>query len=486
MCWAAGDLSYMLWPQQQIIYDSIWSLPPHVALAVILCARQFGKSFLEAVLAIEKAIRNPDRCMLIIGPTEKQTREIVAPKIKMIAKDAPLLRYPLSKKTYPLVRRSKSEGKWCVGPKDCESEIFIGGFDQNSTAQRGKTLLDIFIEEVVDSDPDTFNESMRSDLGPALTHSKGGKMIFVSTLPKIPDHPFITEKIPEAKLDGAFYSYTIDDNAALTLDEKLKCAKTAGCKVDREKKLILVKTPDYLREYENQQIRDEQKTIIPAFDEKRHVVDFALPTYSKFWVYGDWGGVKDKTALLLVTYDYLRNKVLFIDERFFDPNTATNQIMRTSKVMECQVDADAFGGRKLDAPGQTLVDIRELGFDVEQVHKGDWLATVQNLNIGFQLDSIEVHPRCRYLIQTLNSGQLNKQRTDFARSEVLGHADMVAAAMYAYRNLDRTNPWPKPESSTIIKRPTAEDLDRLEREKELFSPQQGQKMKARKFGAFAK
>lgn len=159
--WQLGMLKWKLWNQQRPIYETVRGLPDNTGTAVVLCARQFGKSYLGALLAVEDCIRYPGCSVLIVGPTIKQTVDIVHQSLKKIAEDAPP----------GLINRSKSETRWYIG----DSELIVGGFDvSNATRQRGKTIQSIYLEELVDSNPDQYNETIRSDLGPALTHSKGG------------------------------------------------------------------------------------------------------------------------------------------------------------------------------------------------------------------------------------------------------------------------------------------------------------------------
>ena len=155
--WRTGMLDWKLWDQQLQIYDQIRNLPDDVDEAVILCARQYGKSHLGILCAIEDCLTYDDVCILIVGPTIKQTRNIVTPRLRRIAKDAP----------EGLIRPSKSEGKWFIGT----SELVMGGMDQDSGSERGKTLQNCYIEEIVDSDADKYIDSLRSDIGPA--HSLG-------------------------------------------------------------------------------------------------------------------------------------------------------------------------------------------------------------------------------------------------------------------------------------------------------------------------
>lgn len=368
------------------------------------------------ILAIEDCLRYPDRCIIIVGPTLKQTTEIVAPRMKRIAEDAPS----------GLVKRTKSESKWYIG----DSELVVGGFDQNSSSQRGKTVQNIYVEEVVDSDPDSYNESMRSDLGPALTHSDGGRMIFLTTPPKIPDHPFITDTMSAARLTESLYTYTIDDNEALTPEQYQRCVNLAGGK----------DTVDFHREYLCEIVRDPNMVVLPDYNEERHVSEFNVPPQCLPQTTGDWGGVRDMTVMLLHTYDFMNDLLLIIDEIVFPANTNTDIIMAAREKMEAQVPY--IHQRNFDTPGQLRVDLHQLhGMDVAPPPKDDFRASINNLAVGFHMNKVKIHKRCKFLRETCRSGMFNKQKTDFARTQSLGHCDALAALMYANRTQNRERPW---------------------------------------------
>lgn len=437
-CWRAADLTFKLWPQQEIIYHSIRSLPPHIDEAVVLCARQFGKSHLGVILAIEDCLRYDDVCILIIGPTLKQTREIVAPRLRRIAQDAPP----------GLIRPSKSEGKWYIGT----SELVIGGMDVNSSAQRGKTVQTVYIEEIVESKEDDYLEALRSDIGPALTHSKGGKIIYLTTLPKIPDHPFITDTMARAELNGALYRYTIDDNRALSEEQYEACVRRSGGR----------HTDDFRREYLCEIIRDRQLVIVPDFDARLDVEAFTIPHWFNYQIFTDWGGVRDMTVSLLMGYDFLRAVDYVIDEMVWPANTPTENIVDDWKKWGVGIEWDKFLSKKpqaeqkqfifkgvypkkhvIDAPGQLQVDLRDthrIAFDTP--NKEDWESNVNHMANRFAIRKIKIHPRCRFTKQTCQSGIFNKKRTDFERTTALGHMDAAAALMYAIRDLDRSSPYP--------------------------------------------
>ena len=461
--WLDGELSWKIWLQQEPIYEGIRSVASSAPVEeiVVLCARQFGKSHLGVILAVEDCIRYPDCCILIVGPTLKQAREIVTPRINKIRQDAPP----------GLIRPSKSEGKWYIG----SSELVIGGFDQNSSSQRGKTVQNIYIEEVVDSNPDDYIESLRSDLGPALTHSKGGKMIYLTTLPKIPDHPFIIDTMVRAELNGVLYSYTIDDNKQLSPEQYDACVRRAGGR----------STVDFRREYLNEIVRDASIVVVPDFAAERHVKASHFPAAASAQTTIDWGGVRDYTVALLHWYDYVRNKLVIFDERWFPHNTPTSVITAAVLEMESKLpEGDIKHVKRVaDAPGQLMVDLTQAGFSITAPPKDDWIAAVNNMAVHFSRDEIEIDPRCKLLVQTCNSGTFNKNRTDFERTQALGHCDALACLMYAVRTQTRDSPFVKLHNPNDIYHRPGKRTDEAKIADAIMGLG-GTGFKAKRFGAF--
>lgn len=413
--WNAGILSWKLWPQQIAIYNRIRELPPEADEVVILCARQFGKSHMLTLLAVEDCLRYDDVCILIVAPTLKQCREIVTPRLRRIAMDAP----------EGLIRPSKSEGKWYIG----NSELVMGGMDINSSSQRGKTVQNVYIEEIVDSHPDDYVESLRSDIGPALTHSKGGKLIFATTPPKIPDHPFVKETMVSARLNDALYTYTIDDNRELTPAQYEACVRRSGGR----------HTVDFRREYLCEIVRDRSVVIIPDFDDRVHVSELAeFQTDMILETYTDWGGVRDKTVSLLMGYEFLTAMDYVIDELIWEHNTPTDYIVKQIR--------ETWGKYPIkthyaDAPGQLQVDLANShNFPVSLPNKIDWESGINQMGNRFTIKKILINPRCKFTLETCRSGVFNKNRTDFDRSRTLGHMDAAAALMYGIKCLHRLPP----------------------------------------------
>ena len=415
--WNVGILSWKLWPQQLPIYNAVRDLPDDIDEAVVLCARQYGKSVLGVLLAIEDCIRVKNVCVLIVGPTIKQARNIVAPRLKMLAKDAP----------HGLIRQSKSEGKWFIG----ESELVIGGFDQNSGSERGKTLYKVYVEEIVDSDADKYVDSMTSDIGPALTHSIDPLILYLTTLPKVPDHPFIIDTMAKAILNNALYRFTIDQNKALSQRQYDACVRRSGGK----------HTEAYKREYLCEAVRDRSIVIIPDFSDETHVADFNLPQDCNMEIVMDWGGVRDMTVAHLMTYEFLTGRDLFYKELYWPANTPSQVVIDDLQEWFDGYDIKNFYA---DAPGQLQVDmIKTHKLAVKLPQKDNWEASINNTANRFTTNNILIHPSCKLTIQTCRSGIFNKQRTDFARSKTLGHMDAIASLMYGVRSIDRSSPFPE-------------------------------------------
>jgi hypothetical protein len=432
--WRRGDLEFLLWEQQIIIWEAMNNIPPGVTEFVLLLARQFGKSTMGTLRALSRALKFRDCCILIMGPDTRQTKDIVGPKMRFLTKTAPP----------GLIKQMKSENRYHVyhdlNPKASDyTEIILGGMNENSTSQRGKTVQEIFIEEVVDVREDDFLESMRSDLGPALTHSKGGLITFLTTLPKVPDHPFIKETMPKAKRNNAFACYTIYDNKKLTKQQFDDCVDRAGG----------IESNDFKREYLCEVVRDTNVVVLPDWNEKLHTGDVSLPDYLHMHTTIDWGGVRDKTAAILHFYDFILDVDVFWDERIFPPHTPTNVIVEECKAMEANFlkikESHSISSRFIDAPAQMVyVDLIQPPYEyfASIPNKPSFKASVNSLNSRFKQGRAVIISRCSFLIESARSGLFTKNKEDFERSESLGHCDGIAAMMYALRMRNTEDPYP--------------------------------------------
>lgn len=417
--WRLGILKWKMHAAQLVIDEGISNLPTSVKEAVLLCSRRFGKSYYGCLHALESGIQNPGQVIRIIGPDIKQTKMIVEYNMAKIT--AELYRLGLSK----LVQHVKSENMFKVG----DSAIYLGGFDSQADSLRGGEANLILVEESGSSDPDQYTYQMVSVLKPQLLKTRG-RMIHLTTLPPIPDHPFINETIPEAKLNDAFYSYTIYDDPLATPEIIEDAIKDCGG----------AHTEAFRREYLNEIIRDRNLVIVPDFNDKLHVEPLRIPQAVNWEIYTDWGGVRDFTVSLLMGYDFLRAMDYVYDELMWPANTATEMINRD--INQRWSETYNIKNHYVDAPGQLHVDlIQTHKMNVRPPDKGDWESNINTTANRFTINKIRIDPRCKLLRQTCQSGMFNKHRTDFMRTKALGHMDAIAALMYGIKHLDRSSPY---------------------------------------------
>jgi hypothetical protein len=194
--------------------------------------------------------------------------------------------------------------------------------------------------------------------------------------------------------------------------------------------------------------------------------------------------VRDKTVAHLVGYDFNRNKMLVLREVVHEPNTSMPIIHPSLLTLE---DGKPATQRIIDMPGQVQVDLVNLNYEVITPQKQDWQANINNLQNQFRQNQIEIHPSCKFTVVSLSSGQFNKQKSDFARSETIGHCDAIASLMYAARQLNKDNPYPKMNHGTdgyFCRKPPVDNEETVGMAIQQKSFMQGTGMK--KFGAFKK
>jgi hypothetical protein len=408
--WKIGNLNYKLHEGQRAIRKRIRELPEATREALVFCSRRYGKSFLACVMALEDCLRTPNANVLFVGPSIKQTLDIVRLLFPEILRDAPK----------GLVTQSKSEKRWHFANG---SQLMIAGFDTAVESIRGLRADAIYLEESGSADAETFEYVIKSVLYPTLMHSRG-RIIHLTTPALTIDHPLHTVTIPSTSSAGAYFKYTIKDNPMLTPEVVQAEIESLGG----------YESAHTQRELFCEIVKDENIIVVPQFDDRRHVMPLSIPDDAYYWVAGDVGGVRDKSVFLLCAYDYSIDKVCISREVVADPQTPTSEIVKRALAME--------GGREVfrfvDAPGQLFVDLSATyNYACYTPEKLEFEHNIHRLQTAFYNDQVLVDPACKLLITTLRSGQLNKQRTDFARSNTLGHCDALAALVYALRHADK-------------------------------------------------
>ena len=424
--WQAGRLSWKLHDAQKLIYENLSGLDRQTREVLIFCSRRFGKSYLGLILALEKVLSEPNIQVAIVGPTLKQTVSITTPLLKKITEDAPK----------GLIKRTKSESRWNISNG---STLLVGGFDSIAESLRGMELAEIYLEEtgLATPDSDEYNYILYSILLPTLMHSRG-RLVHLTTPSRIIDHPLHIETLPKCRMNSAFYLYSIEQNPLLS-------------KADIEKEIESLGGRDSVavkRELFCEIVRDDSITVVTTFSELKHVASPIEPSHQlTYFVGGDLGYTKDKSAFVLGGYDHNLGKVLCLDEVFFEPETPSKKI----------VDAlsDRWSEYKptyiVDIQGNTRTDMSGLGLSTVTPIKDKFDSTITYIRNEFYKDAVLIDSKCTMLIETLRSGIFNKLKTDFKRTTALGHLDMLMALVYLLRSVDKTTDLrPKPSRENIF------------------------------------
>lgn len=418
--WETGDLRYKLHSVQAHIVNTLESLKSQEAL--ILSSRQLGKSYAMCVYAIMFCIKNPGCIVRIAAPTLKQAQDIVADNLDPIISDAPT----------GLVKRLKTAYRWQIA----DSQLRLGILERaHIDTMRGGNAKLIICEEGGFVSSEDYRYAVVSVIAPQLLHSEG-QVIHVTSPSEEPEHYLHTEVLPKCELNNSLFRFTVYDNPRLSLAQIEKAKTLSG----GENSIA------WRREYLAEIIRDSAIVCVPEFDERLHVVEYERPEHSYYCTSIDTGGVRDKTVALLMTHDFLNAKVMVVDERVFDANSVTDDMVDEIKAMEFGLNVRQ---RFADAPGQLLVDLRmKHNYAAILPNKDDWEAGLNAIRLMMSQGKLLIAQECPFLIQTLKAATFNKQRTDFSRSTVLGHMDALAALMYGVRMIDKqSNPYPEPKRS---------------------------------------
>lgn len=201
--WRRGVLTFKMHVVQKEMFE-LYLKADEQSTLVWLLARQSGKSYLLAIIALMEAIQNPNSIVKLLTDTKLHVQTIFEPLFREILEDCP-----------EDVRPEYLPSKFIyVFPNG--SQIQMAGTDANNAERlRGQKSSLILVDEAAFCNNLKYN--VMSILFPTTTHT-GGKIILASTPPEEPDHEFI-EFIEIADTEGLLTKKTLFDNPLLS-DEK--------------------------------------------------------------------------------------------------------------------------------------------------------------------------------------------------------------------------------------------------------------------------
>ncbi len=437
-----GNLDWLLHAGQKQIKARIFASRRQIQ--PILCSRGFGKTYLGAEIATETCIRKPSRVK--IG-TEFQTdlEEFILPNFESVLRDCP-----------PSVRpRWKISGSKFVFRNG--SEIKLVGLDRKPNGLRGTHKTDLIILEEAGF-ISKLKQLYYSVIVPTTMHRPDCKILLPTTPPETLDH-FFWALFDMVQLEEDVPIFTIDDNPMLTAKDIARIELDMGGRESTE----------FKREYLCKRIAEASRQLTPEFKRESHVDEWKRPPYFKFLKKTSSldTGVRHFTVQLYAAYDFPRATLRIERELILKQNEVlTDTIYDRTVADELDLKYETVS-RWADNNNLILLqDLNKKGFKDESGRH--WSPTAKDsIEAGVNMvrkwlkdGRLKIDPSCRLLLGTLETALWNKQRTDFAESEVYGHADALAALVYLIRNVDvATNPipltWSLDIDNTFFKNPNA-------------------------------
>lgn len=430
--WRRGQLKWKLHIVQKEMYDAFYKAEPN-SINVWLLARQTGKTYALAVLAIEHALRKSNIIVKMITDTKLHLQSILQPTFRDILVDCPTDLLPNYNATTYIYHFPNG------------SQIQLAGSDNKHYERlRGQKTNLVLIDEA--GFCNDLDEMIGSVLIPTTTHT-GGKLILASTPPTETGHPFL-EIMEQAQLNNQFIKKTIDDNPLLSLEQRQNLEKQMGGR----------NSDRFRREFLCELLREDNATVIPEFSEllKQEVVrEWPKPPFKQNYVSMDLG-FKDLTVVLFGYYDYRAAKIVIEDEIVVDFQRPDVNIETTTKLI-IKKEEELFMNiytNELMAPKRVsdinyivtdAIDKYSLGkIKFEKAEKDDAEAAMNNLRVLISNKKIIIHPKCETLIRHLEFAKWKPgQKSILARSPDNGHYDALEALKYMSRAIDyNKNPYP--------------------------------------------
>lgn len=415
--WELGVLAeWQLRPDQFPVYEH---LKAH-RKPFLECSRRYGKTTTILVYVLEKLLENPGWICRWVLPEKEQARTILKPEVDRIQEDCP----------------EHYKFKWhhvdSYYRHENGSKIFVYGIDRDA----GKRLRGQKSNIIVNDEYGFWSHPhiVASVLGPQLLTTRG-QMIFASTPSEDLAHPYYDYRA-EAEIDGRLVQRFVHDNASLSEDDILQAEKDCGGRA----------SPVFQREYLLNPMADPDRLVVPEYSEDLVAIDddHPAPQFFDAYVGGD-SGADDNTAVFFGYYDF-RNDVDVIEDELVLRGKTSEEIVTRCREIEKRLWPDQTPySRVYDAAKQLLLDICVVHkYSVVAPRKDDKHAAIHQWRMRVAAGKFKVKRRCKHLHRQMRVGMWrDDKKSDFERSEELGHLDAIAGALYFQRSIQRTrNPWP--------------------------------------------
>jgi hypothetical protein len=477
--WRRGAPTLYLLDEGQKAWVERLKLAPPQTTSVWEVARQRGKSFAALAYAVEYALNTPGAIIRYCALTKESALTISSPILAQILADCPPDLRPKPTSLYD--ENGLPQGKCLKWPNG--AELYIFGTDAKSFRKgRGpKTHLQLYDEAA-------FYQNLpevEAALNPAL-QTTGGKALYFSTPPESAGHPFI-ERCRAARAAGRFVTDTFWNNPRVDHEAIIR-GEMERLGLTREQ---LLASTYFRREYLAEEVVEESVIAMPAWgpmyqpDGSHPLVrEHPRPTHYFAHEAFDWGGYENDPHAGLFAYVDFKESKLIIEDEFEARGPGLKQLADAWKAKEKELwGTDQWEGTLLGAgvfqqlgkplpayllkavsdkaPTQPLLRVcdHDDNLQAELINNHGFAILPAKLTLGetggyskhLAVDSantlirqgrIIINPRCKRLLEQLNTTIWDPKRTGWVRT-AKDHGDLIDCLVYLCRHLQwHRNPFP--------------------------------------------
>jgi hypothetical protein len=459
--WAATDPTKQKWPDGS-----------HPLIFVLEISKRWGKTSWILWVKDEDVRKRPNSRCRIATAAKVDIAEIVDQVFEVCMETCP----PDIKPEYQGSRGPLGEGFYYPWNG---SFISLVGLDQRPNAGRGRRSDGDVISEA------GFVEKLEYVVKNVYEHSyqniPHARLILESSAPRKLETAWETLFLPDATMRGAKFTATIDDNPRLSQEQRDMYISQAG---GRE-------SADCQAEFYNRIVGVPGGQVIPEFDESKHMLKVApeRPRFALGAVAAD-PGQRDLFALLWGYWDWDHAR-LVVEADWAARGALTKgviEVMREheralwgTEVEDWKNRAGGWAQHSAEAKarmtwwdgtvcrpnpyvrtsdpagaGMFLNDLsNEYDMDINPTNKQDSKeARLSAVRDAFSNGQIVLSPACTKLASHLRAARWNKQRTDYERTALHGHFDLLDALVYLWRAAESfrhisPNPPRRPDAPAI-------------------------------------
>jgi len=407
--WERGRLNYLLHEGQRKIDEIFRKVLGQLFVANV--PRQYGKSYWAVTKALSVAISKPKARIKYATAYQTDLVEFILPTFDAVLQDSPAHLRPVY----------KVQGSKWVFPNG--SEIKLVGLDKSPNSLRGNVIDLIIIDEA------GFVENLtyiyESIIIPATLHRPNCKIIFISTPPSTPAHPF-GDFIQKAEKENAYIKLTIYDNPRIGENDIERMAREMGGR----------DSTTFRRECLCELVLDDDLAICREWKDD-FIAEIRRDEFFGYYhkLVGQDLGRKDHTALIFGYYDFKRAALIIEDELTMEGPSWTTLTLKDeiNKKEKALYGEHRVFRRVSDNNNPHLLQ------DLSSLHNMHFMAVKKDSSLEQMVNRIRewvrdgrilINPRCKMLIGCLKYGIWDKNRREFSRSKIYGHFDHLAALMY--------------------------------------------------------